>query len=504
MSFMSKAFIIMNLVLYMSVIVLLLVVPEFIKFIGVVFFISLFLSLGIFVKYRVQIITFLKTKLFRDLFSNLLTLILVFGILGIVNYLGVKNDVFFDLTKQRLHSLSEQSVNAIKLLGNNQITMKLFAQRNNWPRFLNLLSLYQKESKKIELNFYDVNKDLALANLYNIKQEGTLVIEYQGKRFKVVADNELAVTNLLLKILSPSKKIIYYSVGHNEMSLQDKNNIGADFLREKILNSNFMLKPVELQEGIPSDAASVLILNPQIEFLESEIINLKKYLLKGGNLLTTLAPRFNGVIIKKYIEMLKNFGVVFHNVLILDRLASQQGAQASIPVINVYDPQHPITKNMTDRTLFPVSGAFETINNSLMKWTTLGKSTPFPGSWGEINFEEVKTGRAQYTENLDSKGPLKIIVAGESHLSRIVAFSSASFISNQFQGQSNNFNFFLNALSWLSRDDSLMSLDRPELAGNLVYISAMQVNVILYFGICIFPFIFFGMAVWVYRRKISG
>ena len=123
--------------------------------------------------------------------------------------------------------------------------------------------------------------------------------------------------------------------------------------------------------------------------------------------------------------------------------------------------------------------------------------------WGETDFEQVKSGRADFNEGLDYKGPLGILIVGESTDSRIVISGSTSFISNQFQGQSNNFNLFLNALSWAVKEEALVSLNRPQLKGNIIYISDIHVSIIFYFAILIFPFSFFIIGIFAYRKRLS-
>ncbi len=504
MSFLAKVYLIIDIVLYFVVALLFIVVPEYYKFNLAILLVAFIISCLLILKYRKLFKQAIKSYFFKQLSSNLITLFLTFCILAMINFLVVRNDRYIDLTRSKIHTLSDQSLKALKLLQGEKIQLKLFAKRADWGRYLKLLQLYKNHSANLGLDFYDVDKELALINLYDIKEEGTLIIEYNNSQYKTVAKNELAVTNLLYKILRPNKKIIYYSVGHNEMSLDDKNSVGANFLKEKILNSHFVLKPIELQKGIPKNASAVMILNPQIEFLPLEIKTLSKYIEKGGSLITTLAPSFNGLLIQNYIKFLNDYGIDFNNVLILDRLAAQQGSQASIPVVNTYDTQHEITKNMNERTLFPVSGAFKLTGKSDFTWKILAKSTPFPASWGESSFDEVKMGKAKFNEGDDLEGPLNIFMAGEKNKSRIIAFTSSAFISNQFQGQSNNFNLFINALSWGVRDDNLISLTRPSLEGNLVYLSKTHLNTIFYFSILIFPFLFFGAAIFAFRRKTSG
>ena len=293
-------------------------------------------------------------------------------------------------------------------------------------------------------------------------------------------------------------------VGHNELSLTDKNQIGADFLREKILDSQYDLKSLELEKGIPEDTSVLAILNPQIEFLDSEIKHLKKFVKSGGSLLVTLSPHFNGVMITKFLAFLEDLGVNFHNGIILDRLAGQQGSQASIPVINNYG-KHSITKGFIGRTLFPIS-SYLTTHNREFTWTALVQSTPFPGSWGENSFDEVKSGTAKFNKVVDFKGPLDILTVGENQRTsaRVAVASSTSFITNQFQGQTNNFNLFLNTLSWVVKEEALMSLNRPTLNGQLIYISDIHLSIIFYFAILGFPFVYFGIAIFFYRKRLSS
>ncbi|MBT4791631.1 MAG: hypothetical protein HON90_08680 [Halobacteriovoraceae bacterium] len=502
-SLLKKLSVFIAVLLFFACIALYLVVPEYSSFSFSLFGVASFIVFVHLYFNRIDIWTFIRSSLFKVICSHLLNLFLLVCVLAMINFLAVKNDYFTDFTTNKLHTLSDQSLNTLKLLEKNKMKFKLFATRVTWKKYLKLLSLYKSSSRNVELEAFDVSQEVTLTQLYNITENGTLVIEYLGNTYQSVIKDELSVTNLLFKILNPKKKTLYYSVGHNEMGLTDKNLMGGDFLRDKVLSSNYNLKPLELQKGIPADAAALLVLNPQIEFLESEIEQMEKYLTKGGTLLTTLSPQFNGILFTKYLTFLKKFGVSYHNALILDRLAEQQGSQASIPVVNSYDKQHIITKNLVDRTLFPVSGVISLSKSKMYQWKTLLKSTPFPGSWGETSFDEIRTGKAQYNEDEDFKGPMSIVVAGEYRKSRILVFASASFISNQFQGQSNNFNLFLNSLSWLVREEALMSLTRPNLEGNLIYISDIQLSLIFYFTVLFFPFLFFGYAIYMYRKRGS-
>lgn len=466
------------------------------------------ITLGIFILFFIifiklkwnSIYNFIKSGTFKYLLGHMLNIILTFSVLGLINFIVRNNDYYVDLTKNRLHTLSDQSLQAVALI-DDEIKFELFASRSTWFKYSGLMNLYDNASKKLTIEFYDIDKEISKVGLYQIKEEGTLIAKYKGKNYRTIAKDELHITNLLFKILNPKPRKVYYSVGHNEVSFLDKNQVGADFLREKILNEDIEISPLELNKGIPGDANAIIILNPQIEFLEQEIKNLENYIENGGSLIVTFSPQFNGVIFNKFKTFISELGVDFENLIVLDRLAAQQGAQASIPIVNKYE-KHPITEKFQERTLFPLSASFRITDSN--RWMVIANSTPFPASWGEYEFDEIKTGKANYTEGVDLEGPLPLVVVGEIKESRIALFSSTTFISNQFKGQSQNFNFFLNTLNWTMKDDPLIAINRPKLSGNIVYISNMQMNIIFYFSILIIPFIFFLMGVIKYRLRLNS
>ena len=81
--------------------------------------------------------------------------------------------------------------------------------------------------------------------------------------------------------------------------------------------------------------------------------------------------------------------------------------------------------------------------------------------------------------------------------------SSSSFIVNGYQSQSSNFNLFLNMLAWGLDDEGIISLNRPDLNDEMIMLSATQLTLIFYFGIAFIPFILFGTAILLYRRRLK-
>lgn len=491
--------------LLLTSIVVYIVAPEYGEFILGVFVASKIIFLTLLYINRNPIIAFLKTTLFKNLVSNSITIFLVMAILGMVNYLGVKNNIQFDLTKQKVHTLSEQSKT---ILGGLEAELKitLFARRINWDRFLNLINLYKFHNEKVKVEVIDIDTNPSMVQLNGVKEDGTVILTYKGNKTSTVAKDELTVTNSMIKLLRTNKIVVYYTVGHNEIDRALKDQNGGSYLFNKMIGANYIVKPLDLLKvaDIPGDANLVLLLGPQQGFLDLEIEKLERYMSKGGNLLVTLAPNFTDTNFDNLYLLLQKYGIKVTNSIVLDRLSTVQGSQATIPIVTLFNPNHSITKKFKGKVLMPLSAALQDAKVENKKYDVLMKSNSFPGSWAETSFEEVKTGRATYDAK-DLKGPIHLFSVAEDSKNhgRLMVSSSSSFIVNGYQSQSANFNFFLNALAWGLDDEGIIGLNRPSLENERIILSASQLTLIFYFAIGFIPFVLFAVAIYFYRRRLK-
>ncbi|MBC76542.1 MAG: hypothetical protein CME64_11065 [Halobacteriovoraceae bacterium] len=431
---------------------------------------------------------------------------LVLCILAMLNYIGVKTSHQFDLTSSKIHSLSDQSKQVASDLDEDS-ELVLFAKREEWERYLPLLRQYSNENPKLSVRAVDIETNPSLVKINNIEKSGTVVLKKGNKNFKAVADSELSVTNLLIKALKAKSLNIYYTMGHGELDPTSDKPAGASYLFKVLNNGSYNLKELDTLkvESIPSDADAVISIGPTKGFMNVEVEILEDYLDKGGNMFLLLGPNFKKMDFGNIRELIRKKGVVHHNALVLDRLSAVQGANATIPMVNRYNHEHSITKNFTDRTLFPLSAALEESKTPNTKYTALAMSSPFPASWAESQLDDINSGKVYYTKGLDLKGPVALfsVVENTKTFSKLAVSASVEFISNAYQNQSSNFNFFLNTLSWLVDDEGIISLNRPALKKNMIVLSAPQISLIFYFSILFLPFCFFAVGIWVYRKRVN-
>lgn len=492
-------------ILYLASLAMFTVASEFFVLNISILSIAVIISVILIMVKRTEVARFMTSRLFKNLSREFLTLILVLAILGISNFLIFKNNLSIDITKHRIHSLSEQTQDVLKSFEGEDLSFTLYAKRSDWERYLKLLNMYQTMNPSIEIRVIDVDTEPALVAMNKISENGTLVIRFKKEEYRTILKDELALTNMLLKISKPQNIKLYFSTGHNEAALDDESPEGMSYLANVLKNSSFLIQLHELKRRVPKDASAYVILKPQLSFSDTEIANLKKYVDRGGTLILNLAPRFDQIELTNLTAYLRSIGINYINGIVLDRLSASQGGQASVPMVNEYPEDNPITKGFQGRTLFPVSSFFQVLDNNYFSWSEMVSSLGFPATWGETDFSEVKSGKATYNEKKDYKGPLAIGLLGrvEGKKSKVILFGSSAFVSNQFQGQANNFNLFLNALSWGTDEKSILSLNRPDLKGNLVYISDIHFSLVFYFAILLFPLVFFGLGTYFYRKKLS-
>jgi len=449
----------------------------------------------------------IKKSFIRNSITNIITIFLIFCIVGITNFISLKNTKYVDITNSQVHTLTDQTKTVLDKI-DSPIKMTLFANRSEWKKYLSLLNLYKYTHPKVEIDAIDVDTNPSLVKLNNISESGTVIIEYLGKKMQIKLKDELALTNAIIKLQRAKTLKVYYTTGHGELNRQLDTKEGGKFLFNKIKDSNYNLIPLDIlrRSEVPEDADALLILGPRDSFLDMELNTLKKYLDKGGDMLITLGPEFDGTKNQNFYDLIAKYGLRFKNAIVVDRLSTVQNTQATIPIVNEYNLDHRISKKFEGRTLFPLSGAIfnSTESNGDLVYSAIANSSPFPASWAESDLAKVATGNAVF-DIKDTKGPVALasVVENTKLDSRLAMFASSSFIVNGYQGQSSNFNLFLNTLAWVIKEEGIISLNRPELTNEMILLSASQITLIFYFSILFLPFLLFAIAIIRYRIRLK-
>lgn len=455
-----------------------------------------------------ELLIYVRSQYFKHVLYHVLNMVLVIGIIGVLNYLGNKNYREFDVTIEQRNSLTEQTRKVLEMI-KSPMGLTVYAKREDWKGILDMLRLYEAQNKHIKLSAIDTDTRPDLVKEKKITQNGTVIIDYLGKEASFLVSDELSVTNALLKILRDQKIILYIVKGHEELSCSETSPEGISELCQKLEAQNYVVKELDLakSKSVPSDASAVMVLGPISGFLESEAKQLEVYLTQGGSLYLALAPAFKAEVYDNLTALAKPFGLKLGKDVVIDRTSTVQGSEATIPIISSYDQAHPTTQGFELRTVFPLSSSVTVLEGNDAA-TILAMTSAFPGSWAETNLKGVTTGKAEFNEKEDLKGPVGLMGAGElvgtkatSKDSRFILLGSSSFLINAYQNQSGNPTLFLNSVSWLINDEGIISFNRPGVEEFPVILSQQHLHMIFVIAILLVPIIFFGCAIFIYRRR---
>lgn len=496
--------VIIDALIFVAAISLWITAPEFTTLnIGIT---SFALSLGfllMFFRFE-EIKVFVHSKYFEKIIFHGINVILVLSILGLVNYLGNKNYKDFDLTKENRNSLTDQTMKVLEMV-KEPLKMTVYAKREEWAPMLNLLKLYEGQNKMVEISAIDTDLRPDLVKAKGILQNGTVIINYKDKETSFPLIDELSVTNALLKSLRDDKIVLYMITGHQELSCQENSMEGISILCQKLRDQNYEVKELDLAKvmKIPSDATAVFVLGPASGFLKQEVDLIEEYIKDGGSFFLALAPAFKSELYDNLTRLVEPFGLKLGKDVVIDRLSTIQGAEATIPIISTYENNHPITQGFTLRTVFPLSSSVSKIEGKDTS-EIIAMTSSFPGSWAETDLKAVTEGKAEFSDKTDIKGPVGLLGVAEGagkSSARVALLGSSSFLINAYQSQSGNTTLFLNTVSWMINDEGIISFNRPGVEEFPVILSAQHLQLIFVISILVVPIVFFGAAIFVYRRR---
>ncbi len=498
---------IINSILYLVVVALWISIPEELTLNLAVSAVTMGLTVFLMYLNRAGLAVYTQSHHFKKLQETLIFFFLMFCIFGLGNYWAYKHPKQFDFSVIKINSLSDQTVNVLNEM-KEPIVFKMFARKTESLPWMALLEIYRTEKNSIQIEKIDIDVRPDLVGDYQISDAATLVIEYNGKRQKVTERDELNITNGLIKISRNNDPVVYFVQGHGEGNIGSEENEGLKFIYEAAKNSALDIRTINLltTQEIPFDAKALVLWGPKTKLQPSEIGVVKRFLERKGNLMVALDPDLNGDLHENVRELLRNYKIIIRNDLVMDRKSFVNGSNGSIPLVNHFDHDNPITKSFKGEIFFPLVASLEVIPDEILPGVkgevrSLADSSPFPDSWGETSLKEMAEQHMTYTAGADKPGPLSMAMTYDGPDNRIAAFGNSTFVINAYSKFGSNYILFLNTLSWAVGEDRLISFNLPIVQSEPVFISAPQMGIIFYFSVLFSPLVLFGMAIFMYRRK---
>ena len=439
--------------------------------------------------------------------TTILTLAVI-AILVVINFVGFRHHKTFDLTTEKLYTLSDQTRNIVSGL-KQDLTVARFDKAPN-PAFDDLMAEYKTLSPHFKYQFVDPNQKPEVAQDFGATHLGDVVVAYGARKEHLQSGQhsepgEEDVTGAIVKVTSDKVKEICFVTGHGERSLTDSSQDGFSQVDAGLKKENYATKTVNLiaENGVPADCSVLVIAGPKQTYYPQETAMLGKFLDAGGDALILVDPATD----PKLDDLFQSWNVAVGDDVAVDASGMGQifGGGPIIPVVQDFGSS-PITKGFQGSVaFFPLARTASIANKS----TTIPQTVELLKT-SERSFTIPKLEPGQKKISFDPKtdkiGPLSLGVAANRKVgdkdARLVVIGNSQFAANPWVTQQRNGDLFYNSVDWLTQDENLISI-RPKSATNRrVNLTEAQSAALHWMDLVFLPglVIFSGVYIWWKRR----
>jgi len=459
---------------------------------------------------------YLQHNYYRKLRSYLATVIILLGILGLVNYLSFKHPLSIDFTESKINSLSNNSKKFLNSLGKEEVSFRVYVNREQRNQVHPLLDLYNIEIKNLKLSYIDPDLDPLQLKNDGVERYGTLVIELAGRKKLINEFSEKKITKTIFELKRNREIHLLILNGQDELETEDRGPNGLSSLFQDLKQEGYFVQLADLNglKKIDTGFSAVLILGPRKKYTKTKLSILKNYARSGGRFLLALDPEFDESKDHGLGELAKLYGVKFHNSLVLDQSSQSFGLDASIPIITNFSTIHNITKGFYGKVFFPLVQAVSKVESmeSPFRVDGLVSSSEFPKSWEETDLKSVMSGKVDFNEESDKKGPIALMMASQEvrvkkmprPRMKMIAMGSSRPLINAYYNQGQGRDLILRSLAWLIEADDSLRLEKDYSSGNKIILNQVHMSLLFYLCMIFIPLSLLLCAAWFFRRRTRG
>jgi ABC-type uncharacterized transport system involved in gliding motility auxiliary subunit len=453
------------------------------------------------------LITFFSKRSAQQVANTSVLALAVIAILTVANFVGFRHHKRFDLTTEKLYTLSDQTRQIVSTLPKD-LTVVRFDKKPD-PSFDDLMAEYRSLSPRFKAQTVDPNQKPEIAQSYGATKSGDVFIGYGDRKSRVEAgaQGEVAeqdVTGAILKITSDKVKTACFVTGHGERSITDSSQEGLAQADAGLKKENYLTKSINLaaSSGVPSDCTVIVIAGPKQAFYPQETAWIGKYLDAAGGALVLVDPSTD----PKLDDLFQSWNFSLGNNVVIDASGMGQliGAGPTIPIVVDFGAS-PITKGFSgSATFFPMARTASAADRgkSIPETVELLKTSDRSFSIPSL----PKENKITFDPKVDVRGPLSLGVSGSRKVgdknARLIVIGNSQFAMNPYLTQLRNGDFFYNSIDWLAADENLISIRPKTTTNRRVNLSAAQASALKWLDQLFLPglVVLAGIMIWWKRR----
>ena len=219
--------------------------------------------------------------------------VVVIAILVIVNFVGFRHHKRFDLTTEKLYTLSDQTKQIVSGL-QKDVTIVHFDKAPN-VTLDDQMAEYTSLSHHLKFQNIDPQQKPEVAQEYGATRMGDVILASGSRKehLETGATSEEDITSAIIKVTQDKIKTVCFVTGHGEKSLTDDGENGYTHLDAGLKKENYVTKTINLvsENGVAPDCSVVVVAGPTQAFFPQEAEMLNKYLAGTGKGLILVDPQ---------------------------------------------------------------------------------------------------------------------------------------------------------------------------------------------------------------------
>ncbi len=473
-----------------------------------------------------KIINVIKQKWLKDTLMTTILILVIIAIFIILNlYINSLNINPIDFTKEKLYTLSDESINLVKDI-DKDVHIYFFGYQEDNNTVL-LAKQYGVANSKITAEAINIDERPDLAKKYGVEDNTSVGIIVEGEnRYKVLTQSdfytydlttyetidvsEQKLTNAIIDTTIAKKPHIYFLTGHGEYLTSNYLMTLGVFIQNEV---NDISDLDLLTTDFPEDCDTLVIPNPTKDFSEVETDKILDYINKGGKILWLGEATIEGIDMPNISKILNQFGFNFSKGIIIEEDSSKMILQS--PELILTDiSYHDITNNITNVAVAS-SGKLNIESDEKLQELNVSANTLLKTSEKSFyreNFEIPTTAKTEADEaGAFTVGAEFVKKIDDNTESKLIAFSNCSFVTDMAitSGNSqlklinlyNNKDLVLNSIAYLTDRGDTIRIRKD--TGYITYTATqMQDNIVrlIIFAIPIM-IIIVGIVIWQIRRR---
>jgi ABC-type uncharacterized transport system involved in gliding motility auxiliary subunit len=426
--------------------------------------------------------------------------VVVLALLGVVNFLGYRHHKRYDLTSEKLYTLSDQTR---KIVGGLKADVDVYSFAKTPDQSLNdLMAEYAGLSPHIHYQVVDPQERPDLAKQYGIDSIGQAVVVFGARNERLEGKDEQDVTGAILKLTRGSVKTICFVEGHSEKAISGE---GAAYgtVAGELGKEGYQTKSVNLVSAgvVPADCSVLVDAGPVQPLFPQEVTMIQKYLDDGGKALLLIDPQTNPGLDPIFSEW--NISAPDNVAVDASGVGRLFGIGPAAPLVVDYGDS-PITKSFTRAmTFFPLA---RTVSIADKSKTDMSPVELLKTSQASFAVKKIVGNEVKFDPATDMRGPLSLGVTAEKNENgkdaRLVVIGDSDFASDQWARMARNGDLFYNIINWLAQDENLISIRPRSPENRRVDLTEGQERSLQWFTVLLLPgiVILTGIYIWWKRR----